>query len=51
MGQTVHGFADDQEEQQGISVSETFKALKTKEQFQQKISELASELSKRMSDR
>lgn len=52
IGQTVHGFAeDDTDDQKGISVSETFRPLKTLPEFKQKIWELSVELSKRMENK
>jgi len=50
LGQTRHGEADSDEnyEQKGISISETFRPLTLKHEFQRKISELAKELAKRM---
>ena len=50
MGQVRHGEegADETYEQKGISISETFRPLKTKQEFRTKISQLARELTKRM---
>lgn len=46
IGQTLHDA--DEDDQKGISVSETFKPLKTKLEFKQKMYELCEELAKRM---
>ena len=46
IGRNTH--SEEEEEQKGISVSETFNPLKTKDQFKQKISEISNELSLRM---
>jgi nucleotidyltransferase/DNA polymerase involved in DNA repair len=50
LGQTRHGEDGSLEsfDQKGISISETFRPRSTKEQFKEKIAELAEELSKRM---
>lgn len=50
LGQTKHGEEGSLESftQKGIGISETFRARSTKEQFLEKIRELALELSKRM---
>ena len=50
LGQTKHGEEGSIESftQKGIGISETFRARSTKEQFLEKIRELALELSKRM---